>query len=170
MRKRLVGLVAAGAVLLATATTVLLTSHAAQAKQCPSMKGAWVGTVHLTTPAGPRTFESRFAFADGAVTEITTNTRVDPVTGAFFVMSSGLGAYAQDCEDVRFTFTKYMHGSSGALIGMFEINSSGVVSGDQYTGAAESRRLNPDGTQMLDANGNPIVFAAPSTTMMRIHV
>jgi hypothetical protein len=168
MRKRLVGLAVAGAVMLATGATVLLTGHAAQAKQCPSMKGAWLGTITANTPAGLRTFQSRIAFADGAVTEITTSPRQDPVLGTF-VMSTGVGAYVQDCQNVRFTFTKYLHAPSGALLAMVEVNDSGVLSDGQYSGNAHTRRLNPDGTPMTDANGNPIVFEAAST-LTRIQV
>lgn len=162
MNKRIVAVPAAGAVLAAGAA-VLLTSQGALGKPCPTVEGAWKGTVTVTTPAGPRAFESRLAFAGGAVTEITSAPRQDPAFGVS-QMTSGLGAYAQDCRSVRLTFTKYHHGADGALFEARTISETGQLTNDNsYVGAATVRRLKPDGTPMTDTNGNPIVLQATSS-------
>jgi hypothetical protein len=162
MRKSLVAIGTVGA-LLAVAGLGLLTGQSAVAKPCPTPDGAWKGTVTVTTPAGPRTFESRLMFADGAVSEITSAPRQDPATGVF-QMTSGLGAYAHDCYAVRFTFTKYHHGADGALLEIRTIAETGqLTSENSYAGSATVHRLRPDGTPMTDPAGNPIVLSATSS-------
>lgn len=72
--------------------------------------------------------------------------RVDPNGGAVIQMTSGLGAYEQDCNEVRFTFTKYTHGTNGLPLGGITISETGTETADGYTGMATVTRFGPDGT------------------------
>jgi hypothetical protein len=173
MSMRRIALAALGAVLTA-GTAVLFTGQnamaipcstgdcATESKPCATVEGAWKGTVKVTTPAGPRTFESRIVFVRGTITEITSAPRQDPALGTY-EMTSGLGVYTQNCETLRFTFTKYHHSADGTLLEMRTISEVGRISNGSYGGSATVRRFRPDGTPVTDATGNPIVFQATSS-------
>jgi hypothetical protein len=136
------GAVVAGAV--AAAATAASGGRAAAAPTDDSVRGSWRITPQL--PEGAPPFVALAAFGAGGVF-ITTGSD-EPGTGIGQWDSAGPGEFS-------FAYTNFHFDGSGSLSSTVDAEASGTFDGDQLSGTATLRRVDPQGEPMGEPQESP---------------